>query len=964
MNNSDFHHLHVHTEYSVLDGLSQVEELVTKAKTMGFRSLAITDHGTMQGAVHFYNACKSIKDENGNDVTPIKPIIGIEAYVCRDMESKEEKKSHHIILLAKNQDGYSNLMKMCTDSYLKGFYYRPRIDLKYLAQHSKGIICSSACIDGVVSNLILDKKPKEALDEAMILKEIFKDDFYLEAMYHKMSEEKIVIKGLLDIAKSTGIKVICTNDAHYINKEDAFSQEVLMAIEMRRSMNDPERYHLPTDEFYLKSADEMASIFHPELSFMMQNTNEIYDKVDFKFGKSEMLLPKLDIPKEFPDEHSYMCHLAREGLQKIGKAGDSEYVKRLEYEIGCIETTGFSKYFIMVWDYVNFCIKNNIPIGPGRGSGCGSLVVLCLGITKIDPVKYNLLFERFINVERVSWPDLDIDFAHNRRDKVFNYIIEKYGRERTGKIGTNQSFKARSAIRAAAKHIDPFNDFKTGEKRSLAFSDEISKLVPNELKMTLKKGCEEVPELAAYKKKYPKIFEVAERLEGMATRSSIHAAGIVVAPGPLTDHVPLHITRGCSKGERDICTQYPMAHLEKIGLVKFDILGLNTLTVIERCLQLIEEKFNFKVDLDLIPMDDQPTLDLFKRGDTDCIFQMESYGMKRLLQDMKANTFEDVIAANALYRPGALQAGAHEKYATCKLGKAQIERIHPDADEILEPTYGQIVYQEQVMKIAREIAGFTGGQADELRKAIGKKQDKLFASNKERFIDGCKKLGKVSDEMAANIWQKFEFFGGYGFNKAHSTAYGLIAYQTAYLKCHYPIQFMCATLTIEAMDRDYDKVEEYKRSCGRMNIPLLPMDINKSKTEFVEEGNGIRIAFLSAKGVAEKSAREIEKHQPYSGLEDFCMKTDGFSVNQSVVAALVENDALEKFGKAHEILDAYILVRKTTDKVKESGNSMFDLSAPVKNISEYAKISRREKNLKENYKAQVVKEQKNSKKMF
>ena len=769
--NSDFHHLHVHTEFSVLDGLAKVSKLVNYAKKLGFRSLAITDHGSMQGVVKFYNACMEEDEEKG--LPKIKPIIGTETYLCDNIEDKSGgmRGLRHIILIAKNYVGYQNLMKLSTRSYREGFYYKSRIDFKMLEEHAEGLICSTACIDGYIPQLLLQERYDEASANTAKMKDIFGDDFYLEVMYHGMDMEATVIKHMLTLSEKHDVKIIATNDVHYGKKEHAQAQEVLMAIEMRKSMRDPSRYHLPTPDFYLKTAEEMAEIFCPEMEYALQNTNEIYEKIDLKIKPDEenvpMLLPEIEMPPEFSDEHEYLIQLAKEGLAEYGKQTDSEYVQRLDYELDGIKQTGFSRYFIMVWDYVNFCREKNIRIGAGRGSGCGSLVLFCLKITKLDPLKFDLLFERFLNTERISWPDIDIDFAHTRRPEVFEYIINKYGRERTGKIGTNQTFKARGAVRFCVKHLDPCDDFGTGEKRSMILSDEIAKSVPFDPKIKLKEAYDQSAELKAFKAQYPRIFEIAETVEGVSTRPSVHAAGIVAAPGNIEDFVPMHTTSGGAGKEREICTQYAMEDLEEIGLVKFDVLGLNTLTVIDRCLDLIRDKyFDIKIDIDDLPFDDPGTLKLFREGKTDCVFQMESYGMKKLLQDMEVDSIEDVIAANALYRPGALQAEAHIKYADCKNGRQSIEKIQEEVDEVLAPTYGQIVYQEQVMHISKIVAGFTGGQADSLRKAIGKKKGKIFKELKTEFFEGSDKLKKITREQAEDIWQKFEFFGGYAFNKS------------------------------------------------------------------------------------------------------------------------------------------------------------------------------------------------------
>lgn len=1080
--NSDFHHLHVHTEFSVLDGLAKVSKLVKHAKKLGFRSLAITDHGSMQGAVKFYNACMEEDDEDG--LPPIKPIIGTETYLCDniDIKSGGMRGLRHIILIAKNYVGYQNLMKLSTRSYLEGFYYKSRIDFKMLEEHAEGLICSTACIDGYIPNLILQERYDEASANTAKMKDIFGDDFYLEVMYHGMEMEATVIKHMIPLSKKHDVKIIATNDVHYAKKEHAQAQEVLMAIEMRKSMRDPSRYHLPTPNFYLRTAEEMAEVFCPEMEYALKNTNEIYEKIDLKIKPDSenvpMLLPEIEMPEEVNDEHEYLIQLAREGLAEYGKQGDPEYIQRLEYELDGIKQTGFSRYFIMVWDYVNFCREKGIRIGAGRGSGCGSLVLFCLKITKLDPIKFDLLFERFLNTERISWPDIDIDFAHTRRREVFEYIISKYGRERTGKIGTNQTFKARGAIRFCVKHLDPCDDFGTGEKRSFILSDEIAKSVPFDPKIKLKDAYGQSPELMAFRNQHPRIFEIAETVEGVSTRPSVHAAGIVAAPGNIEDFVPLHTTSGGQGKTREICTQYAMEDLEEIGLVKFDILGLNTLTVIDRCLGLIKDKyFDIKIDIDDIPLDDPATLKLFRDGKTDGVFQMESYGMKKLLQDMNVDSIDDVIAANALYRPGALQAEAHIKYANCKNGRESIETIQEEVDEVLAPTYGQIVYQEQVMHISKIVAGFTGGQADSLRKAIGKKKGKIFKELKEEFFEGSEKLKKITKRQAEDIWQKFEFFGGYAFNKSlyhntlvrlvnggskricdfqegdkvwcfngkkkvptdvvalhdhgfldmfevefddgakvkcsinhkfltphgmqplhaileqklevysnndradsrcvslrevvsvqpvgeghvydlevahpthnfilanglvtsnsHSAAYGLIAYQTAYLKCHYPIEFMVATLTVEAMDQKHDNVEEYIKVCKRAGIEILPLDVNKSQTVFTEEDKNIRRSLISVKGVGSKAADNISETQPYNDLEDFCMKTDGSVLNTAVVGALAEVGAFNAFGKKKDIILAYPEVRAMAENKKDdTTKKMFDIKSESRDLSEYVK---------------------------
>src|SRR4030042_266636 len=763
-----FTHLHVHSHYSLLDGLPKIGELLDYAKNSGMDSIALTDHGVLYGAVEFYQKAK----EKG-----IKPIIGVEAYLAYEkMEQKRpniDDKRYHLTLLAKNAEGYKNLVKLVTKAQLEGFYYKPRVDMDLLRKHGKGLICLSGCLQGRIPRLILAKKMKEAEQLALEFQESFgKDNFYLELQHHpNIKEKETVNKGLISLSKKLKIPVVATQDSHYLKPEDAEAQDILMLINTGANPNDPERLTLKSDDFSLKSPAEMANAFKliPEA---IENTQKIANSCNFEFKLGETKLPQFPLPdNKTADE--YLKELCCQGLEKKYKKSSKEITDRLEYELSIIKQTGFASYFLIVQDFVRWAKENRIVVGPGRGSAPGSLVSYLLNITTIDPIKYNLLFERFLNPERVSLPDIDLDFTDRRRDEVIEYVSQKYGRDKVAQIITFGTMAARAVIRDVGRAM--------GYPYSLC--DQIAKMIP--FSFTLEETLKKVSEFRqAYEtdEQARKLIDAAKKLEGVARHASTHACGVVISKEPLENIVPLqHPTQN----EEIIVTQYEMGSVEKLGLLKMDFLGLKNLTIIEDCLARIYIIRGMKIDIDNLPPNDKKTYNLLRDGDTTGVFQLESSGMKRYLKELKPTEFEDIVAMIALYRPGPMDL--IPEYIKGKHKKKKIEYLHPNLKPILESTYGICIFQEQLMQVVQKLAGFSLAEADILRKAVGKKIKSLLIAQKEKMIKGMEKNG-IRPEIAQRIWEWILPFARYGFNKSHSTAYAAIAYQTAYLKAHYPVE--------------------------------------------------------------------------------------------------------------------------------------------------------------------------------
>ncbi|HPC71927.1 MAG TPA: DNA polymerase III subunit alpha, partial [Treponema sp.] len=810
---TDFVHLHVHSDYSLLDGAASVKSLISKAKALGMKHLALTDHGNMFGALKFYKECKAAE---------INPIIGSEFYMTSG--SRFDKKGsetgnayHHLVLLATNEQGYRNLMKLSSLSYTEGFYYKPRIDEELLVRYHEGLIGLSACLGGEIPSLLLEGKAEEALSRARHLRDILGDDnFYLELQDHGLPEQKKVNPLLIELSKRTGIPLVATNDIHYLDKEDSVAQDILLCISTNKKRNELSRMRFETSEFYLKSGDEMAALF-PDTPEAILNTVRIAERCHTSIPLPGPMLPDFELPPPFTNGADYIRHLTYEGLKKRYPEITEEIKKRADYELDIIIKMDFVGYFLIVADFINWAKEHDIPVGPGRGSGAGSIVAYAMRITDIDPLKYNLLFERFLNPERVSMPDFDVDFCFERRGEVIDYVTQKYGRERVGQIITFGTLKAKAVIKDVARALDI----------SLEESNRIAKLIPEDPKMTLAKAFEQEPELAklAEDPRYQELFAIAKRLENKNRHSSLHAAGIVIGKTELTDYVPLY--RDAKTGT--VATQFTMDQIEECGLVKMDFLGLKTLTLIKNTQDLIRKRGGeyAHFDADSVSETDPATYKLLGEGQSTCVFQFESSGMQSILKQAKPNKIEDLIALNALYRPGPM--AYIPQFVDSKWGRRPIEYPDPCLESILKETYGVIVYQEQVMQVAQIIGGYSLGQADLLRRAMGKKKPEVMVKEKARFIEGAKKKG-FSEADADRIFEILVPFAGYGFNKSHAAAYSVVAYRTAYLKANFPAEFMAANLTNEITSTD--KLPEYIDEARRMGITIEPPDINRSEKYF------------------------------------------------------------------------------------------------------------------------------------
>jgi DNA polymerase-3 subunit alpha len=878
---SDFVHLHLHTEWSLLDGAIRIEDLTKRLIEYGMPGCAITDHGTLYGIIHFYTKLK----EAG-----LKPIIGCEFYVAEGsrFEKKASKRGEagtHLVLLAKNKEGYQNLLKLASIAYLEGFYYRPRIDKEVLKQYHQGLIAMSACLEGEIPRLLLGGNLNKAIEVAKWYKELFKDDFYLELQKNDLPEQDKVNEGILEIAEKLRIKCVATADCHYLDKEDALAHEVLLCIQTGHKLSDPDRFRFNTDKLYFASAEEMRERFKNYPLEIITNSMEIFEKIDLEIKTDEILFPKAKIP-EGETVESYFIKKAREGLERKLKelkakgqlAEDEEkYWQRLEYEIDTIIEKGYASYFLIVADFVNWAKSRGIPVGPGRGSAAGALTSYALGITNLDPLRWGLLFERFLNKERPSLPDIDVDFCMERRDEVIEYVANTYGKEYIAKIATFGQLKARQVVRDVGRVLG----FKPKE------IDPIAKMISPGINVTLEKELqrEEFKELIKRSEKIKKLFELAKKLERLPRHVSQHAAGVIIAGKPITEVAPL------MKGdEGEILVQFDMKACEAVGLIKFDFLGLKTLTIIDHTLKLIERYEGIKINIDDIPLNDEKTYELLRKGETDGVFQLESDGMKELLRRLKPTDFNDLIAVLALYRPGPLEGGLVDQYIETKHGKRKPEYLHPLLEPILKETYGVIVYQEQVMEIARAFAGYTLGEADLLRRAIGKKEKELMENLKKEFISRSVERN-IPLEIAEKVYDLIEKFADYGFNKSHSAAYALLSYQTAYLKAHYPVYFIAGILTYSA--NKSEEVSKYIALANEMGIKILPPDINKSEAGFTVEGSAIRIGLYAIKNVGEEAVNEILKKRPYESFIDFCSKVDTKKVNRKTIEALIKAGAFD-----------------------------------------------------------------------
>ena len=900
-----FVHLHLHTDYSLLDGACDLEEVVDEAARREMPAVAVTDHGNLFAAESFYQKAKT---------RGVKPIIGCEVYVARgSRHDRGEQRDaangrsdsgaepgqrgvNHLVLLCENAEGYRNLIKLVSAGYLEGFYYKPRIDYDLLAKHSKGLIALSACLSGAVTENLVEERPDQAREVAYKMRDIFgKGNFFLEIQDQGLEIEKRVNPKIVSLSRETGIPLVATNDCHYLTHADARAQEVLLCIQTGKTMSDTHRMKFPTDQFFFKTAQEMAQVFG-ELPDALERTVVIASRCNVKIDAMQNSFPEFQVPEGRTIDTHFEA-VVREGftarvpvLEARAKQGMlrktlAEYETRLTNEIRMIQQMRYAGYFLIVWDFIRYARSQGVPVGPGRGSAAGSLVSYALQITDVDPLQYDLLFERFLNPERVSMPDIDIDFCQRRRGDVIEYVTTKYGRSNVAQIITFGTMAAKAAIKDVGRAMDlPYGEV-----------DRIAKLIPNQLNITLEEALKQSPQLKSQidsDPRYVDMMEVAKRLEGLARHASTHAAGVVISPEPLTNIVPLY------KSSRDeITTQYDMKGLEHIGLLKMDFLGLTTLTVLDDAVHMVEQNRGVHVDLGTLPLDDEPTYKLFARGETTAIFQFESHGMRDILRRYQPTRLEDLTALNALYRPGPLQGGMVDDFINRKHGKKKVAYDLPELKEILEETYGVILYQEQVMQIANRLAGFSLGEADILRRAMGKKNREEMAAQREKFLAGCA-IRKIAPKKAEKIFDLMAEFAGYGFNKSHSCAYALLAYQTAYLKTHYPVEFMAALLTSETGNTE--KVVKYINEARGMGITVLPPDVNSSALDFTPVSESIRFGLQAIKNVGENTVNGILEARTglgkFTSIYQFCDHVDTRLLNRRVVESLIKSGAMDTLG--------------------------------------------------------------------
>ncbi|MFA5070645.1 MAG: DNA polymerase III subunit alpha [Patescibacteria group bacterium] len=921
----DFVHLHVHSHYSLLDGLPKIDELVAKAKEYQMKAVALTDHGVMYGTIEFYQKAKA---------AGLKPIIGVEAYIAphghTEKRPKIDERPFHIVLLAKNKTGYQNLIKLTSLAHLEGFYYKPRVDLELLKKYSEGLIALTACLQGEIPRLILSKNEEGLLAALKRYQDIFgPDNFYLELQSHPHIEhQEEVNQKIIELSKKLNIPLVATCDTHYLNSEDAEAQDILLCIQMKKKLEDKDRMSYIGEDFSLRSPERMARDFKnvPEA---LENTGKIAEKCNLEIELGKILLPHFEVPNgQSPD--AYLVALCQKGLsEKFGSKTDNLIRERLKYELEVIKKTGFSPYFLIVHDFVNWAKNNEIVVGPGRGSAAGSLVSYLLNITNIDPLKYDLLFERFLNPERISLPDIDMDFADTRRDEVIRYVEDKYGKDHVSQIITFGTMAARAAVR------------DTGRVLGLAYSycDQVAKLIP--MNLNLDKAIATIPELKEIYENDPegkKLLEAAKKLEGVARHSSTHACGVLITREPLTQYVPIQYA---SQDDQIIISQYSLHPIEDLGLLKMDFLGLKNLTIIETALKIIEKTSHQKIAIDKIPLDDERAFKILQEGKTTGVFQLESTGMKRYLRQLKPTELEDIIAMVALYRPGPMEWIPN--YIAGKHKKRQVEYLHPLLKPILEKTYGVAIYQEQVMQIARDLAGFTLGEADVLRKAVGKKIRKLLNEQKDKFIQGCIK-NKIPKEAAEKVFNFIEPFAGYGFNRAHAACYAMIAYETAYLKANFPQAFMAALLTSDL--NDIDRIAIEVEECKLLNLEVLPPDINESFSTFSvtldpvtqKVTNRLRFGLPAIKNVGanlvEEIIRERKANGPYVNLEDFLTRVKTKDLNKKSLESLIKSGALDRFGERNQMLlniETLLKLAKGAEKEADQRQSNLFGRLPVEN---------------------------------
>lgn len=889
----NFVHLHLHTEYSLLDGVGKIDDYLDRAKELGMQAIAITDHGNLFGALEFYKKARK---------KGIKPIIGMEAYVCeRGMEDKEGR-NFHLILLARDNEGYRNLLKISSESFIRGFYYKPRVDKNFLKEHSEGLIALSACMQGEISRRILDMESEDkissAIDEYV---DIFgRENFFIEVQANGIKEQFELNEKLYEIAKQNNLKLVATNDTHYVNEGEHTLQDILICVQTGAKLSDEKRMRIETEELFLKSREQVLGQLGEKYLEAVDNTIIIAERcnVDIEFGHFKF--PDYKIPTCVKTIEAFLRKLVYLGLSKRYPHGlTKSIVERVEYELGIIEKMGYAGYFVVVWDFIDFARRKNIPIGPGRGSAAGSLIAYALGITQLDPLKYNLIFERFLNPERISMPDIDIDICQERRQEVIDYVIEKYGADKVAQIITFGTMKARAAIRDVGRVLNT----------PLSKIDAVAKLVPFNatIKQTLE-GVEEFRKQYLEDREIQKVIDISAKIENKVRHASVHAAGIVITKDPLTDTVPLY----CDTKNKVVSTQYQMKELEDLGLLKMDFLGLRNLTNLQRTIDYIKEDLGEEIRLEDIPLNSKKVYELLSRGDTSGVFQMESVGIRKILVKLKPDKFEDIIALLALYRPGPLGSGMVDDFINGKNGITEIKYPHPSLEQTLKETYGVILYQEQVMKIANIMAGYSLGEADLLRRAMGKKNVQIMEENREKFITRSIENG-YSEEKALEMFELIDKFAGYGFNKSHSAAYALIAYWTAYFKAHYMKHYYAALMTSEMAH--IEDIAYYVDDAKVHNLKLYLPDVNRATSKFIVDKDGIVFSLAAIKnvgeGVSEKILEEYNENGEYKNLEDFVVRTKKYGLNKKALESLILAGALDglpgnrrqKFESVDKIID-------------------------------------------------------------
>ncbi len=951
---AEFVHLHIHSEFSLLDGANRIKDIPVRAKELGMKAIAITDHGVMYGVIDFYKACKK---------EGIKPIIGCEVYVAPrsrfDKEPGVDKQYYHLILLAKNNQGYKNLSKLVSIGFTEGYYYKPRIDLEVLEKYHEGLIVLSGCLAGAVNRALLEGQTEKAEEIALWHKNVFGEDYYIEIQNNGIREQVLANQKLIQLARKLNIPLVATNDAHYLKKEDAYNHEILLCIQTGKRMSDEDRMKFETDELYIKSPEEMSEYFSA-FPDAIENTVKIADKCNVEFEFGHTILPNYDVPKEYPTHYDFLKKLCDDGLkQRYGENPSEEILKRAEYEIGIIKKMGYVDYYLIVWDFIHYAKSHNIPVGPGRGSGAGSILAYAIGITDIDPMKYGLLFERFLNPERISMPDFDVDFSDERRQDVIDYVADKYGHDHVSQIITFGTMAAKMVIRDVARVLDyPY-----------AEADKLAKMIPNEPHITISKALEqnkELKDLYENNEEINKLLDIAMALEGMPRQTSTHACGVVITKDPVDTYVPLYVRDG------QISTQYIMTTLEELGLLKMDFLGLRTLTVIQDTIDLVKQNRGIDVEFDK-DMSDPNVYKLWQEGKTSGIFQFESQGMTNFMQELKPDCLEDLIAGVSLYRPGPMDQ--IPRYIKGKQNPGHNEYTHPSLEPILNVTYGCMVYQEQVMQIVRDLAGYSLGRADLVRRAMGKKKLDVMEKEREVFINGqvdengniivpgCVRNG-IDKDSANKIFDEMAEFAKYAFNKSHAACYAVVAYRTAYLKTYYPAEFMASMLN--SYLGNLDKVPEYIEECKKLGIEILKPDINKSSSKFTVEFDNnpeekvkmgkIRFGLGSIKNVGLPSIDSIIKERNSSGkfvsFTDFCERISGEAVNKKCIESLIKAGTFDEFKENRATLLASFegitdVVQSYNKKGINGQVTMFDLGNSEDNKIKYHFVEKEEMSEKE-----------------